>query len=172
MIVVLQCACSAATDMTRQNPGDPDHPKSQTKVNHYQLSNCVAISLWASFGSIYPDVAESVKRIGLAHQNSLDRQFFLECHEFGDKLGQRQSAQALGNGIRVSVSLIVSTSLCSIHRTTIHRLFASCASRRPPMAKLLGSGFRARPILISLDYTFLTSYTSPQFSSMLLAGAR
>ena len=35
--------------------------------------------------------------------------FFCECHEFGDKLGQRQSTQALGDDIRVSAS--VSSSL-------------------------------------------------------------
>ena len=102
--MVLQGACSAAADMTPQNPGDPDHPKKVKRKSITTSSPTVTQKLWASSGSTWT-MRKLSNTSALLIIIVFPRELFSQGHEFCEKLGQRQGAQALGYGIRVSVSV-------------------------------------------------------------------
>ena len=110
--MVLQCACSAAADMTPKNRGDPDHPNVSRKLITTR-SPTVYQKLWAWSGS----TGTFRKASGMsALLISIVSPRISQWHKVVEKLGQRLGTQAWGIGIRVSVSVEPSCLLSALPR--------------------------------------------------------
>ena len=112
--MVLQCACSAAADMTPKNRGDPDHPNVSRK-SITTRSPTVYQKLWTWSGST-GTFRKASDTSALLISIVSPRDFFSQWHKVVEKLGQRLGAQALGNGITVSVSVQPSCLLSALPR--------------------------------------------------------
>ena len=116
--VVLQCACSAAADITPQKPGDHDHPNVRRKsmTTHFSYRVAEAVGLIGT----NPNALKSVGHIGLAHQYTAGRALLPQTNYFRDNFGQRFCAQDRRDAVRVCVC--VEPSFFSLLRGSEHIL--------------------------------------------------
>ena len=117
---VLQCACSAAVDMT---PKTPVIRTTRTLIEHQSLPDLLLRSencgLLSESTRTFRKASDTLALLVSIHSRG---NVFPQRHEFVQKIGQWLGEQALSNGIRVSVSVyfVLLSSVCSAPRTKNH----------------------------------------------------